>query len=90
MEHELPREVPGRSAFSSRWRSFGEKPNGITIASVSHHAKEHGWVAPPVDVTALFDGLPPPAAGASGASGVGVKLVRASDVTVRPISWLWQ
>lgn len=53
-----PHRYPGDREFDIRWRSFKDKDNGITINTLFHHAKEHGWVAPPVDVTALFNTPP--------------------------------
>ena len=53
-----PHRYPGDREFDIRWRSFKDKDNGITIASLFHHARENGWVAPPVDVTKLFNTPP--------------------------------
>ena len=53
-----PHRYPGDREFDIRWRSFKDKDNGITISTLFHHAKEHGWVAPPIDVTALFNTPP--------------------------------
>ena len=50
-----PTRYPGDREFDIRWRSFKDKDNGITISTLFHHAKENGWVAPPIDVTALFN-----------------------------------
>jgi len=54
-----PEKWCGDSTLSTRWRSFSTgKPDGITISSMFALAKEHGWVAPPIDVTALFNTPP--------------------------------
>jgi len=50
-----PEKYPGDNTFNARWRSFGEKENGITVSSVYFHAKEHGWISKPIDVTTLFN-----------------------------------
>ena len=49
-----PEKYPGDNTFNARWRSFGEKPNGITVSSVYFHAKEHGWISKPIDIIGLF------------------------------------
>ena len=50
-----PHRYPGDREFDIRWRSFKDKDNGITISTLFHHAKGHGWVAPPIDVMKLFN-----------------------------------
>jgi len=50
-----PHRYPGDREFDIRWRSFKDKDNGITISTLFHYAKENGWVAPPIDVTTLFN-----------------------------------
>lgn len=54
-----PEKYPGDRTFGTRWGSFKDKQHQISIASLFHHAKEHGWVAPPIDVTKLFNAKPP-------------------------------
>ena len=49
-----PEKYPGDRTFSNRWASFStDKQTVVTVASVFHHAKEHGWIAPPIDVTSF-------------------------------------
>ena len=48
-------KYPGDRTLTTRWNSFkSDHPDAITIASLFHLAKEHGWVKPPVDVAHLF------------------------------------
>ena len=63
-----PEKWCGDSVFDTRWRSFNDdkKANPITIASMFKLAYEHGWVKPAPDVLGLYNGLPPPVAGAAG------------------------
>lgn len=42
------REMPGQ------WRSFKEKPDGITVASLFHHADKAGWVRPVIVPDGVF------------------------------------
>ena len=54
-----PEKYPGDRTFSNRWASFStDKQTVVTVASVFHHAKEHGWISKPIDVTALFNQPP--------------------------------
>jgi hypothetical protein len=49
----------GDRIFSSRWRSFkSDRDEAITIGSLFHLAREHGWIKPPLNVTHLFN-VPP-------------------------------
>ena len=50
-----PHRYPGDREFDTRWRSFKDKANGVSIATVFYFAKENGWVRPMPDVTTLFN-----------------------------------
>lgn len=53
-----PHRYPGDREFDTRWRSFKDKAITITIASLFYRAKEHGWVRPMPDHTAMFNYVP--------------------------------
>jgi hypothetical protein len=50
-------KYPGDREFAIRWNSF-KGDRGITISSLYHHARQHGWVRSPIDVMSLFNGPP--------------------------------
>jgi hypothetical protein len=53
-------KYPGEHDMLVQWRSFrNDKPVTVTVASIYHHATEHGWVRPPPDVTKLFKAVNP-------------------------------
>jgi hypothetical protein len=37
-----------------QWRSFKDNPQGITPATLFHHAQQSGWKRPPPDIKGLF------------------------------------
>ena len=72
----------------AQWRSFKDNPQGITVATVFHHAVQAGWIPPQPDMSGKF-GPVPPAQPKPAKEGHGVNLVSASDLTPEKIEWLW-
>lgn len=86
----------GDRTFDKRWASFNaeKKANPVTIASLFAVAREYGWIKPPVDHSAMFNGLPPPAAvdTAPAASGWNFKpcdVRHMMSTPAPPIPWLF-
>ena len=47
-----PEKYPGEGEIWKQWNSF--RPQGRTLGSLFHIARENGWVRPPIDASALF------------------------------------
>lgn len=54
-------KYPGEHAVRGQWNSFSsDKGNLVTIGTLKHLAREHGWKPPLPDLTDLFSSVPPP------------------------------
>jgi hypothetical protein len=55
-------KYPGEAQIVSQWISFrNDKGTAVKLGSLFHIAKQHGWVRPAPDITAMFSAVESPA-----------------------------
>ena len=71
----------------SQWKSFKNKPDGIGVGTLIHHALATGWQMPPPDMSGKFSAVPDVKYATTEPT---VNLVCAASVKAEHVSWLWK